>query len=576
MAGFLFTPKALYSIAQGRESSSAPWVTSADRMREGRPGCAKVAQGGAKVAQGGAREARVPPWAIEYNAFGVKPKTPSNSLARFAPPWPSGTLKAFPRSAVMSRRVLLPILLLGSLALGVAMTLTLTGRTQRPAQVKSATGNVRDFGAKGEYIDDTEAIQKAVDAAHHSGIVFFPRDTYRLTKPITVDLTKTGPIAIKGDGARVVMAGEGPAFKFVGTHAGTAEPKSVKRDVWNERMPTVEGIEIVGEHENADGIEASGTMQLIITRVLIRKCRHGIHLTGRNRNVIISDSHIYENRGIGVFLDAVNLHQINVTGCHVSYCDGGGIVCRAGEVRNLQITGCDIESNHGANGPPTANVLIDSSGGSNAEVAITGCTVQHNHVAPGSANIRITGPSEKKAKDTDEMRDGHVTITGNVLSDVKVNVHLDHARGVVMTGNTCWTAYEHNLLVEHSTAVTIGPNNFDRNPRYASEEKPETTNDIVFRDCTDCSLTGFTISRVRAAPAGVTLERCDRFNVGNLTILDCDSVGLLLKDVTRSRVGGCLIRDDRPKATSQPLKVVGGKGNTIEGFVPEPGGPKEP
>jgi len=90
--------------------------------------------------------------------------------------------------------------------------------------------------------------------------------------------------------------------------------------------------------------------------LLIRKCRHGVHLTGRNRNVIVSDSHVYENRGIGVFLDAVNLHQINVTGCHVSYCDGGGIVCRAGEVRNLQITGCDIESNHGANGPATANV----------------------------------------------------------------------------------------------------------------------------------------------------------------------------------------------------------------------------
>jgi len=29
--------------------------------------------------------------------------------------------------------------------------------------------------------------------------------------------------------------------------------------------------------------------------------------------VIVSDSHVYENRGIGVFLDAVNLHQINVT-----------------------------------------------------------------------------------------------------------------------------------------------------------------------------------------------------------------------------------------------------------------------
>jgi hypothetical protein len=464
----------------------------------------------------------------------------------------------------MPRRVLFPALLVAAWALGAAMVLTLTGRTQPPTPpVKSATGNVRDFGAKGENNDDTEAIQKAVDAAVFSGTVFFPRDGYRITKTITVDLTKTGSITIRGDQARIVMSGEGPAFKFVGTHAGTADPKTVKPQVWNERMPTVDGIEIVGDHDKADGIGASGTMQLVITRVLVRKCRHGIHLTGRNRNAIVSNSHVYENSGIGIFLDAVNLHQINVTGSHISYCDGGGIVCKAGEVRNLQITGCDIESNHGANGPATANVLVDSTGGSNAEVAITGCTIQHNHVAPGSANIRIRGPSTNKVKDTDETRDGHVTVTGNVLSDVKVNVHLDHVRGAVVTGNTCWTAYEHNVLVEHSTAVTIGANNFDRNPRYASEEKPETTNAVLFRDCTDCTLTGFTLSRTRAAPAGVTLEKCDRFNVGNLTILDCDGVGLLLKDVTNSRIGGCLIRDDRPDARSISIRASGGHGNLI-------------
>jgi hypothetical protein len=459
----------------------------------------------------------------------------------------------------MSRRVFVPLLLI---AAGCLVAFTLTARTQpRPGPDTKVYSTVRDFGAKGDgTTDDTASVEAAVAAGKGS----FPPGTYRITKTVTVDLAKTGLATIKGDGtARIVMAGAGPAFKFVGTHAGTADPKTVKAEVWNQRMPTVEGIEIVGEHAQADAIEASGTMQLTVSRVLIRKCRHGVHLTGRNRNVIVSDCHIYENRGIGVFLDAVNLHQINVTGCHISYCDGGGVVARAGEVRNLQITGCDIESNQGKDGPPTANVFIDSTGGSHAEVAVTGCTVQHNHNAPGSANIRIKGPSATKIKDTDELRDGHVAITGNVLSDVMVNVHLDHARGVVMTGNTCWTAYEHNLLVEHSSFVTVGPNNFDRNPRYAGEEKPTTANDIVFRDCTDCTLTGFTLSRTRSAPAGVSLERCGRFNVANLTILDCDGVGLLLTNLTDSRVSGCLIRDDRPKAESLSMKAVGGERNLL-------------
>jgi hypothetical protein len=458
----------------------------------------------------------------------------------------------------MSRGSFVPFVFVAVVLFAIAVS----SRTQPPAPpTKPATGNVYDY-AVGGFTE--EAIHKAFENVRTSGVVYFPAGTYKLTKTVVIDLAKTGPVAIKGDGtARIVMAGEGPVFKFVGTHAGTAAPKSVKPETWAERMPSVSGIEIVGEHEKANGIEATGTMKFTVSKVLIRKCNHGIHLTNRNRNVIVSDCHIYEHRGIGLFLDAVNLHQINVTGSHISYCDGGGVVVRAGEVRNLHITGCDIEGNHGANGPPTANVLIDSTGGSNAEVAITGCTIQHGHVAPGSANIRIKGPSAKKARGTDELRDGHVTITGNVLSDVKVNVHLDGARGVVMTGNTCWTAYEHNVLVENSTAVTIGPNNFDRNPRYASEEIPTTTNAILFRDCTDCALTGFTISRTRAAPAAVALERCSRVNVTNLNVFDCDGAGLLLKDVSLSRVSGCLIRDDRPNAESFSLKASCGRGNMI-------------
>jgi len=469
----------------------------------------------------------------------------------------------------MSRHVVIP---LGVLVLSVLGTLALTGHSQLPPGVRTASGSVRDHGAKGDgTTDDSVAIQAAVDRA--VGVVQLPPGTYRVTKTIVIDLTKTGFTSIRGGGvARVVMAGEGPTFKFIGTHGGTADPKTAKDNVWaKERMPSIEGVEIVGEHENADGVEASGTMQLTVTRVLVRKCRHGIHLTNRNRNVLIADSHIYENRGIGIFMDAVNLHQINVTGCHVSYCDDGGIVCKAGEVRNLQITGCDIESNQGEKRPPTANILVDSTGGSNAEVAITGNTIQHNHKAPGGANIRIKGPSMRKLKDTDEMRDGHVTISGNIISDVMVNIHLQHARGVVITGNTCWTAYEWNLLAENCAAITVGPNNFDRNPRYAGEEKPETTNAFMFKDCQDCTLSGFTLSRTRAAAAGLTLERCSRFNVTGLTILDCDGVGMLLADVTNSRVSGCLIRDDRLDASSISLRTREGRDNMIvENYLGRP------
>jgi len=419
-------------------------------------------------------------------------------------------------------------------------------------------GDVRRFGAKGDgQHDDTEALQKAV--ASGSGRVVLPRGTYRLSRTLDIDLSQTGYICIDGGGvATLLMTGAGPALRFLGTHKGTAAPETVPEQVWNrERMPRVEGLEIVGGHPEADGIAASGTMQLTITHVLIRRCRHGIHLTQRNRNVIIANSHIYHNHGIGVFLDHVNLHQINIASCHVSYCGGGGIVCRGGELRNLQICGCDLESNQGKDQPPTANVLIE--GGSNAEVAITGCTIQHNHHARGSANIRIRGPSERVIPKTDERREGHITITGNVLSDVMVNIHFDHVRGAVITGNTFWTAYEHNLLIENSSFIVLGENNFDRNPRYWREEREDTANAIVLRRCSECILKGFVISATRACAAAVTLEQCHRCQIQGISIVDCDGVGLLLRGVTRSRISDCLIRDDRPNATSIAVQAHDGK-----------------
>lgn len=418
---------------------------------------------------------------------------------------------------------------------------------------------VRDFGATGDgKADDTAAFQKAVDSK--AGDIFLPRGTYRLTKTVVIDLDTVGPTSVVGTGAAtIVMAGPGPALRLVGTHDGTAGPKTVKPNVWQrQRSPLVDGIEIVGAHEAACGIEATGTMQLIVSRTTIRKTLHAIHLVKRNRNVIVSDCHLYENRGAGLYLDNVNLHQINVTGSHISYNGGGGIVVRAGNVRNLQVTGCDIEGNMAAGGPPTANVLIDSTGGSHGtgEVAIVGCTIQHTHQAPGSANVRFIGT------DAGGVVRGNVTIADNVLSDVQVNVHVAKARGVTIVGNTFWKGYAANLVVEDSTAVVVGPNVFDRNPAYQEEQAADTP--LLLRRCTDATLTGLHISGVRRAPAALAIEDCRRFNVTGCTILDCDGVGLLLKNVTDSRVSGCLIRNDRPDAKAwTPLKVTGGRGNQI-------------
>ena len=259
---------------------------------------------------------------------------------------------------------------------------------------------VRDFGTMGDgKTDDTVAIQKAVDSG--TGGIEFPKGSYRITKTITIDLDKVGFTSLIADGtAKVIMAGSGPAFHFVGTHEGSADPGTLKPNVWEkQRTPLVRGLEITGDHAEADGIEATGTMQLTVTETVIHDLRHAIHLTKRDRNILISACHLYHNRGCGVFYDHVDLHQSNIVGCHISYNAGGGVVTRGGAVRNVQIGTCDIESNMAPDAAPSANVLIDSTDGSTDEVAITGCTLQHNSKSAGSANIRVIG----KASDVGEL-----------------------------------------------------------------------------------------------------------------------------------------------------------------------------
>ena len=450
----------------------------------------------------------------------------------------------------------------------LAVPLLLAGFLLRPA-ANAQKDSPQSLLAGDGTTDNTELIRAILgrDRAIH-----FPRGTFRITEPIVIDLASDGATAITADGnATLLMDGPGPAFRFVGTHLeGTAAPKSFKPGVRDrERTPTVSGLEIVGKHPEADAIEAEGTFQLTLDRVTIRECRHGVRLVKRNRNVLITACHIYNNGGIGVFLDHVNLHQINVAGSHVSYCKRGGIVSVGGEVRNLQVSGCDVEGNMAPDQKPTANILLDSTGGSIAEVAITGCTIQHESPSPDSANVRILGKGVGGLKNVPgETREGHVVIAGNVFSDVKVNVDVQHARGVTITGNTFWMGYEYNLRVEHSDHVVVGPNDFQRNPRYDYGTATTTKNAILFRDCADCTLSGLHIHNVRGVPAAVSLERCRRFNVAGCTVLDCDGVALRLKDVSDSRVSDCLIRNDLGGAKNVKACVVeGGRGNLFSANV---------
>lgn len=407
---------------------------------------------------------------------------------------------------------------------------------ERPEQVVSL-----EVDQEPVTVDDHGRLQAEIDQA--DGSVRLPAGTYHLSKPLVIELDRVGPVSILGDGdCRLIMSGEGPAIRFIGTHDGTADPNSVKPNVWeNQRAPSVVGIEIVGDHPDADGIEATGTMQLMISRVLIRKARHGIRLVNRNRNVIISDCQIYENSGIGIFYDDVNLHQSNIGDCHISYNRGGGVVVKGGDVRNVHIGNCDIEGNMSEDGDSTANVLFDSRDGSVGEAAITGCTIQHDHRAPDGANIRIIGQSEPRSF-TPERRHGHVTIQGNVLSDVQINIDLMQTRGVAIVGNTMWKGYEHDVRVVESESIVLSDNVFDRNPRYHYGDGVDARDGIVLDKVKGGTLSGNHFGGAGAIESVIAARDCEMILISAQNLSGFPKHAITLDGCRNCRVTTCLLQ----------------------------------
>jgi hypothetical protein len=421
--------------------------------------------------------------------------------------------------------------------------------------------NVRDFGAVGDgQRDDSDSIQHAIEQG--DGFVEFSRGDYRISRSMLVDLSKHGRCSLQGSGgtAKLIMAGPGPAIRLIGTHGGSADPQSFDAMVWQrERMPQITGIEIMGEHPQADGIAIDGVMQATLTGLLLRKLRHAVHLKNRARNLLINACHIYENTGIGVFLDQVNLHQAIIAASHISYCRLGGIRIENSEIRNLQITGNDIEYNNNkthaipdADDIATAEIYIDAGEHSIREGTICSNTIQAT-ASKNGANIRFVGNPE-----VGDHRTGMFTISGNLIGSQENNIHLSWARGITLTGNYIYSGHNRNLLAENCRNILMSSNCFGHNPDYKTEE---LATGVRFVDCVSCNLTG---DLIEDADAGrhtlkgvepvermglLELVRCQRFNLNGVQILNGTPHGISIEEGAEILINGCTISETR----AQPL-----------------------
>ncbi|TXT38796.1 MAG: hypothetical protein FD138_253 [Planctomycetota bacterium] len=421
--------------------------------------------------------------------------------------------------------------------------------------------------------------------------------------------------------SQIVMAGAGPAIRVIGDHQGTASPSSVQPHTWDkERFPTITGIEIVGEHPDSVGIELRKTMKCVISQVLVRRCRIGVHLVERNRDFLLSDSHLYDNHEIGLFFDRCNLHQIIVHGCHISWNKVAGIKSLGGDVHNLQIVGNDIEYNNatagGASGsvgrpattgtggltPPRSSgteahpggseIWFDATDGVISEVTISGNTIQAT-VQTGGANIRIVGTEVERPQRADwgsrtrESLDRSLTtsatpansskvdtahlinITGNVLGSQWRAVELRNASRVTITGNTIYDSADLSVFAARSAGIVVNGNTFV----WRGNDSEPPKDGLRFEDCDNVLLSGLATQRFCAGSAergaAVTFVRCSDCGVSDCQILDPLHRGLELEDCVRCRVANNTIVDRRASPSMKhAIRVLGqSRDNLITGNI---------
>ena len=221
--------------------------------------------------------------------------------------------------------------------------------------------------------DDTDTLQALFDSA--KGVVSLePNKKYKVTRPIRYNPERVK--LVKGNMAHIVCIGDIETFQMVGTLSGSASANAMNRRLaYNEMSPLVVALRITNP------MEVLGTA-FVVNKVMspnflacnFKYVRRGIVFRGVNRNAIINACHIYACYDYGIhFEEGGDIHQINITGSHISYCRKN-IFSENHNIYNIQITGCDIETSSYPVAECDMHFLQTSA--ILEDLEITGCTIE--------------------------------------------------------------------------------------------------------------------------------------------------------------------------------------------------------
>jgi len=295
------------------------------------------------------------------------------------------------------------------------------------------------------------------------------------------------------------------------------------------------------------------TMQATLQNILVRNCRNGVVLSERNRNFVLSSSHIYDCHDTGLLFEKCNLHQVIIQGNHISYCKRAGIRQLDGDVHNIQITGNDIEYNSGSDTDVSGEIVLEAPDGVISEYTIASNTLQATLGARG-ANVLILGKIETPASSV-----RLIAITGNVLGSRDRNVVVHNGMSVNVTGNTIYGGQTLNVAFKNCHQSLVGSNTIASRPAsWASTAR----DGLLIEDCNACMLVGNIHNECRYGNAlsggTITIRNSRNISVSGCQISNSAVRGIDISTSVQCRISdNSLHNDGQNESLKQAIRIAG-------------------
>lgn len=307
------------------------------------------------------------------------------------------------------------------------------GNTQ-PMQV-SGYIDINKFGAVGDgKTDDTEAFQQA---AKQKGILRLePGKTYLISSTIKIDLTNIK--GIQANNAKIFLSGDFPAFHLKGNKTnGGAEPPS-NAGLENEFSAVIEQLHVYSKNHEGTALILDGTFGVNISKSHFYNLKKGIEVINRNRNVIITENHLWDVAEYGIHYNNANLHQSIIANNHISYAKIA-LFFENGDVHNIQINSNDIEVGYSINNNTQSaiQVVCDKPDTQFSQAQIVGNTIEDHFLAKEGIIHFYSKAFESSVISLDQAPYiGMIELVGNEFSGSSKALVLDNIHDLTVNGNT--------------------------------------------------------------------------------------------------------------------------------------------